>query len=71
MLCRGAAVPQSPPRACLPAAYPAATPVTTPAPQLVGVCMGREEEGQPDDAMMIQEFMEAGDLFKVHCGVWL
>lgn len=32
--------------------------------QFVGICLGREEEGQPDDAMMIQEFMEAGDLFK-------
>ncbi|PRW58424.1 serine threonine- kinase isoform B [Chlorella sorokiniana] len=32
--------------------------------QFVGVCMGRSEEGQPDEAMMIQEFMEAGDMFK-------
>lgn len=33
--------------------------------QFVGICMGSEEEGQPDEAMMIQEFMEAGDLVNI------
>ncbi|KAL4431266.1 hypothetical protein ABPG75_006522 [Micractinium tetrahymenae] len=32
--------------------------------QFVGICMGAEEEGIPDEAMLIQEFMEAGSLFQ-------